>query len=149
MLREPIERWISGISWYMTYVHPNLINSCNQNQEVQSLILTMVSEKIDFDAHTTPQSNFLQGINLSNITFIQVEHNTDVYCETFSKFFTKELGISNTFDTAPSQHVAVGNPIQIQWVKFFQSALDTTLLEKLHRYYRADINLYNSTKFYE
>lgn len=149
MLREPIERWISGISWYMTLHHASLVDLCEQNIDVKNTVLSMIKSKVSFDPHTAPQSNFLQGINFSNTTFIRVKHNNDDYCNTFSKFFKEELGIENSFDQSPSQHVAIGNPIQLRWVNFFQSALDSDLNMKLHRYYRSDITLFNSAKFYE
>jgi len=150
IFRDPIERWISGISWYMTSTYEDdLIDKCEKNDFVRSTVMSMVSKKIDFDAHTVPQERFLQCIDFDRTTFIKVQHNNDTFREIFSKFFKNELGINNSFDQTTSQHSAMGNPIQIRWVNFFRSQLDIDLSTQLKKYYLRDIVLFNTIKFYD
>ena len=149
MLRDPVERWISGISWYMTLTFPDLIDQCEKNNVVRSTVMSMAANKIDFDEHTTPQMNFLQGIKFNNATFIKVKANDNTYRTIFSTFVKDKLGIPNSFDQSPVRHVAAENPIQARWVEFFQSELDTDLRARLCEYYQHDINLFNRVKFYD
>jgi hypothetical protein len=149
VLRDPIERWVSGISWYMTLAHPKLIEECEQNIDIRSTVISMVTTRIGIDSHTIPQSVFIQGIDFANTTFIRTKANSNDYRCSFSKFFKNELGIVNVFDQAPEQHVAFGNPIQHRWVNFFQSLLDSELIKKLYNYYQDDIDLINKINFYE
>jgi hypothetical protein len=149
VLRDPVERWVSGISWYMSKQHPELINRCEINSEVRSAVLLMVERQIIFDSHTTPQLSFLQGIDFSNTTFMRVKSNNDEYRETFSKFFKKELGIDNLFNRMPPQHITADNLLQYRWTTMFQSALNDGVFANLHKYFDADIELFSTTKFYE
>lgn len=149
ILRDPIERWISGISWYMTLNHQNLLEKCETDEKIKSTVLSIMTTRVVLDPHTIPQSVFLQGIDFSKTTFIMTQHNNDNYREKFSQFFKKELGIDNSFDQAPSQHVAEGNPEQSRWVNIFQSALDNKCVEKIQKFYHEDIQLINKVKFYE
>jgi hypothetical protein len=149
MLRDPIERWISGISWYMTLTFPDLIDQCEKNDVVRSTVMSMVANKIDFDEHTTPQTHFLQGIKFNNTTFIKVESNSNACRKIFSTFFKDKLGITNSFDQSQARHVAAENPIQARWVNFFQSELGTDLSKRLCEYYQHDIDLFNRVKFYD
>jgi hypothetical protein len=149
ILRDPVERWISGISWYMTLNHQDLLEPCETDTKIRSTILSIMTTRVVMDPHTIPQSVFLQGIDFFNTTFIMVRHNNDDYRENFSQFFKKELGIDNFFDQAPFQHVAEGNPTQSRWVNIFQSALDDDYIKKIQKFYQEDIQLINKIKFYE
>ena len=148
ILRDPIERWISGISWYMTMYHGKLFDKCKDDFS-QSILMEIITNKINFDEHTTPQMQFLQAVDFDNTTFIKVNHTDRVFCKVFSKFFKCELGIDNSFDQEKPQHVAKFKAGQNRWVNFFQSVLDQNLINKLNQYYQDDIRLFNKVKFYE
>ena len=62
-LRDPIERWVSGITQLMSV--PN-----NQHLTLQDLVST-----VTFDDHTELQTYFLEGIDLDRCSFIRVDRN--------------------------------------------------------------------------
>ena len=61
VLRDPIDRWLSGITQY-------LHNSCQIDMPVD-----LVFEKITFDDHTDLQTYFLQGVDLTSATYMMVD----------------------------------------------------------------------------
>jgi hypothetical protein len=150
-LREPIERWISGISWYLTLNHTDLLDQCENSLETRSVLMSMVAKKISFDPHCDLQEHFIQKLNLDKTSFLRVKHNTDLYRETFSKFFKEKLGVDNTFDLNHAKHVAMFNPEQNRWVTLIQDALDNGIidLKEILKYYSKDVKLFNNSKFYE
>jgi hypothetical protein len=62
ILRDPIDRWCSGITQY-------LYNS------KKDMSVDEVFDKITFDDHTDLQTYFLQGVDLTTATFILVDDN--------------------------------------------------------------------------
>ena len=62
-LRDPIERWISGITQFMMI-------ETNQHLTLQELINT-----VTFDDHTELQTYFLKDVDLNKCTFLKVDKN--------------------------------------------------------------------------
>jgi hypothetical protein len=62
MLRDPIDRWLSGITQYL-------------HNTKQDLSIEEIVNKITFDDHTDLQTYFLQGVDLDNSTFMFVDEN--------------------------------------------------------------------------
>ena len=150
-LREPIERWISGISWYLTFRHSDLLSQCEKNSETRSVLMSMIAKKISFDSHCDLQEQFIQKINLADASFLCVKHNTDIYGQTFSKFLQEKLGVDNTFNLNHAKHVAKFNPVQTRWVTLIQDALNNGMIDQkeILKYYSKDVELFNKIKFYE
>jgi hypothetical protein len=150
-LREPIERWISGISWYLTMHHPDLLGQCEKNLETRAVLMSMIAKKISFDEHCDLQEQFIQKINLDKASFLCVKHNTDIYQKTFSKFFKERLGVDNTFDLNHANHVAMFDPVQNRWTALIQDALSNGMIDQkeILKYYSKDVKLFNNLKFYE
>jgi hypothetical protein len=150
-LREPIERWISGISWYLTIYHCDLLSQCEKNLETRSVLMSIIAKKINFDSHCDLQEKFIQKIDLDKTSFLCVEHNTDVYRQTFSKFFKEKLSVDNTFDLNHAEHVAMFNPEQNRWTALIQDALSNGMIdqEQILKYYFKDVKLFHNLEFYE
>jgi len=62
MLRDPIDRWLSGITQYL-------------HNSKQDLSADEIFDKITFDDHTDLQTYFLQGVDLGHATFMFVDEN--------------------------------------------------------------------------
>ena len=150
-LRDPIDRWISGISWYMTLHHPYMLKTIKDDDKMVDTILALIKSRIHFDCHTNIQSRFISGLEISNITFFKIENNSDHYRNSFSKFVTSRFGINNQFDRVSQKNVAEENPIQSEWVKLFKNCVesDFEFQEKLKKFYEMDYKLIESVKFYE
>jgi hypothetical protein len=63
VLRDPIDRWVSGITQYL--------HNSNQIDMPAELIF----DKVTFDDHTDLQTYFLQGADLTKSTFMFVDDN--------------------------------------------------------------------------
>ena len=63
-LRDPLERWISGIAQY----HYN-----NQHSNIDVATMSSSTSVITFDDHTEKQSYFLQMVNLDQTVFFNVD----------------------------------------------------------------------------
>jgi hypothetical protein len=150
-LREPIERWISGISWYLTIYHCDLLSQCEKNLETRAVLMSIIAKKINFDSHCDLQEKFIQKIDLDKTSFLCVEHNTDVYRQTFSKFFKEKLSVDNTFDLNHAEHVARHDPKQNRWTALIQDALSNGMIdqEQILKYYFKDVKLFHNLEFYE
>jgi len=62
-LRDPIERWISGIAQFMAV-------DCNKHHSIDKIFDT-----ITFDDHTELQNYFLKDVDLNKCTFLKVNNN--------------------------------------------------------------------------
>lgn len=140
VLRDPIERWLSGISEYMHLYHRKLDTAHLSNN-----FFDLVFDRIAFDDHTDSQVLFLQNINLNNCTFFLCNEN---YKHNFSKFLT-EHEMPNPYYKYDNQNVTSDNPEKLQIKNIFSKALDNSKYKyKVEQYFKKDYNLINSVKFY-
>ena len=58
VLRDPIERWISGIAEYINLYHKNF-----DFNQVNNQMLAWIFDRVAFDDHTDAQIYFIQGID--------------------------------------------------------------------------------------
>ena len=61
ILRDPIDRWLSGITQYL------------HNSKQIDMPMELVFDKITFDDHTDLQTYFLQGVDLTSATYMMVD----------------------------------------------------------------------------
>lgn len=138
ILRDPYERWLSGISTYiMRDVH-----YLQMTKEVMKLITT----KIEFDEHTKPQTNFLNGIDTSDCTFFRVDHSLDKDIQNFMDY--KKQVKSDRFHMVKSL-----NRNELEHINFRTALINYTkdnkeFMDRLEEYYKDDYNLMNRVKFY-
>ena len=128
-LRDPIERWVSGITQLMSV--PD-----NQNLTLQDLVNT-----VTFDDHTELQTYFLTGIDLNRCSFIRVDQNL----RTNLKKWLHENEYYVDIDTLPNLNE--GN----QLTKDRFAALvdgNSQIKLKLVTHYEQDYALINRVKFY-
>jgi hypothetical protein len=128
-LRDPIERWVSGIAQFMA------IDS-NKHLTLEELFNT-----VTFDDHTELQTYFLKGINLDHCTFVRVDTNL----RTNLSNWLKENGYTVDVDSLPD--INKGN--QLLKDKFAAIVNDNDQFKlKLTEHYTNDYELINRVKFY-
>ena len=128
-LRDPIERWISGIAQFMSV-------DINQHITLHELVNT-----ITVDDHTESQTYFLQGIDIDSCTFLKVDQNL----RTNIKLWLNENGYTVNIDDIPN--INQGN----QLVKDRVAAMvdsNSQIKLKLATHYEQDYALINRVKFY-
>jgi hypothetical protein len=128
-LRDPIDRWISGIAQFMN------------DENNQSVTLHDLVDRVTIDDHTELQTYFLEGVDLDRCTFIQVDKNLRT---NLSAWFKENDYIVN-MDNIPN--INQGN----QLLKDRFAAMvdgNSQIKLKLVTHYEQDYALINRVKFY-
>lgn len=141
VLRDPVERWLSGIAEYMSQYHENL-----DAAHISLSFMNLIFERVAFDDHTDLQVLFLQNINLDNCTFIKCDQD---YRVNFSQFLANQ-GIANSYNKYNYQHVTEQDLNRRRFKNIFKRAIqnESKYLWQLQQYFEKDYNLINSVKFY-
>jgi hypothetical protein len=141
VLRDPVDRWLSGIAEYMTLYH--------ENADVAFMgkpYFDLVFDKVTFDDHTDLQVKFLHGLDTDSCTFFLCDEN---YRELFAKFIEKNYG-ANKYSRYDYQHVSENSPTRKKFKQLFKTQLDknTAYLKKIKEHYAKDYELMNQVRFY-
>ena len=148
ILRDPVERWISGLVEYLLLVYLDTTQSLN-NLERHNITVDRVFDQIAFDAHTFPQSWFLQGLGSQCEYILFDETKKSQLIETVSKYFTQK-GIAHNWNISDYRHHDATSDQKRQLTEFYKQLLDNNpdLLLKVKNFYAQDYELINSVKFY-
>lgn len=133
VLRDPVERWVSGITQY-------LYNSNQINMSVDQ-----VFDKITFDDHTDLQTYFLQGVDLKSATFMMVNDNLRANLNDW----IVERGYRTNVDIA-IQYNASADDDRITTKDYYANLLERhqELVLKLKEHFAKDYELINSVNYY-
>jgi hypothetical protein len=139
VLRDPIERWLSGIAEYLTLYHPTMQVPFYETEQ-------LIFDRITFDDHTERQVKFIQGIDTDNCTFLWCDQN---YRNNFSQFVTDYLG-SNKYYNYAYQHVSEDSPSRKRFKHIFQTILNNNpkYLNRLQQHFADDYALIEQVNFY-
>jgi hypothetical protein len=132
ILRDPIDRWCSGITQYL------------YNNKLD-LSINDIFDKITFDDHTDLQTYFLQDVDLTVSTFIQVDENLRA---NLNDWIT-ERGYRTNVDIA-IQYNASAEDDRITTKNYYVNLLEqrSDLVLKLKEHFAEDYKLIESVKFY-
>lgn len=141
VLRNPVERWISGIGEYMYQYHRTI-----DTVHLSKPFFDMVFDRIAFDDHTERQVLFLQGIDFTNCTFFHCDKN---YTVCFSDFLNKR-GIPNSYDSYGYDNEGKNHPDRLRFQEIFKRQLETNskYKQQVEGYFEKDLDLINKIKFY-
>ena len=133
MLRDPIDRWCSGITQY-------LYNS------KQDLSADEIFDKITFDDHTDLQTYFLQGVDLDKTTFMLVNDNLKANLNNwiYNRAYRTNVDIAIEYNASGDDN---RRTTKEYYVKLLEQNPDLVL--KLQQHFEADYKLISSVKFYE
>jgi hypothetical protein len=140
VLRDPVERWLSGIAEYLTLYHKEMSVPWLETEK-------LIFDRICFDDHTEKQIKFLNGLDTDNCTFMMCDRN---YRENFSKFISEHLG-DNAYYKYNYQHESESSPDRKRFKYIFKGLLNKNpkYLECIRDYYADDYKLIETVKFYE
>ncbi len=130
-LRDPIERWISGIAQFMGI-------ESNRRVTLHELV-----ERVTVDDHTELQTYFLQDVNIEKCTFLKVDQNL----RTNIKLWLGKHGYSHCHNGPDVPNINQGN----QLIKDRVAAMvdgNSQIKLKLITHYEQDYELINRVKFY-
>lgn len=140
VLRDPVERWISGIAEYFYLYHKDI-----NIEEFTPAFIDLVFDRVAFDDHTERQSLFIEGLDHSRCIFFRCD---DQYRIKFSEFLT-QIGYKNQYYTYDYQHSSRLSRERTIFKDIFSKYLQNiNYRNKIEDYFREDLNLINSVKFY-
>ena len=139
-LRDPVNRWISGIAEYITLYHPRL--ECS---EINATMLDWIFDRVAFDDHTERQTLFIENLNLDKIVWFWCDQD---YNANFSNFLLSVGELNETYVMSAPINESKTNSKKIIITEFFKNHLkNSTYLNKLQQYYRSDYQLIKSVNF--
>lgn len=141
VVRDPVERWLSGIAEYMFLYHRTI-----DTAHFSKCLFDLVFDRIAFDDHTEQQVLFLENLNLDNCTFFWCDSK---YRELFGHYLNTK-GMNNRYFNYNYQHVTENDPERRRFKKIFKQTLENNskYLANLKYYFAQDYKLINSIKFY-
>lgn len=141
VLRNPVERWVSGIAEYLYLYHRDI-----DTAQFNTAFYDIVFDKVAFDDHTERQSYFINGLDRSRCVFFNFDND---YRVKFSKFLT-EHNMPNRYYNYEPQHVSDNDAKRREFKKLFREQLQNSkYLNQIEDYFRQDLQLIESVNFYE
>jgi hypothetical protein len=144
ILRDPIERWISGISTYLAvyFDTSDLLLNVENNKRFFDLLF----ERISFDDHTEQQVFFLQPFDLSNAYFFYADSDLSQLEYRLTQFYLGE-GVKISFDST-ARNYRKNDPICKFFKEFLFDSKNRKYLEQIKNHFESDYQLINAVKFY-
>lgn len=156
ILRDPIDRWITGLAQYLhghAPYHPLHVNNVDW---------PMVFDKVVFDSHTQPQCDFIQGIDHTHAIWLRCDPNlAQNFAQVIGQFTgnmptitTQDQDPTNVFNVTAKIKPIVGDlfttELQQNIVNKIKQVLDQNshYVNRLQEFYKKDIDLFNTVKFY-
>jgi hypothetical protein len=144
VLRDPIERWVSGISTYLAvyYSTEDFLSNIQNNK----WFLNLLFERISFDDHTEQQVFFLQPFNLTNAYFFLADNDSSELEFRLTQFYLGE-GVKINFDPA-ERNYRKDDLINKFFKEFLFDDKNRKFLEQLKKHFSDDYELIDSVQFY-
>lgn len=133
VLRNPIERWCSGIAQYQ-------LNTGNFDMSDQE-----VFDNITFDDHTELQSYFLQGVDLLRGTFIMMNEHFKHNFSTWIKSKSYRTDVDVALPINESKH-DVRESVKNKYMQLVKD--EPKYLDQLLQHFDKDIKLIETVEYY-
>jgi hypothetical protein len=140
VLRDPVERWLTGVCEYFTLYHRGI-----GLKDATKPFYDLLIDQVTLDDHTEKQIYFIDGLNPSKVTFFYCDKN---YKYNLSNFITQQ-GYTNNFNDLKYIHTTEESPERKGFIEFFKPLLDNGVyVDKIKQHYKLDYQLINQVKFY-
>lgn len=135
-LRDPVDRWCSGITEYLYLNHPTFTS-----YDYTQAIFDLIFGKVNFDDHTECQVKFLNGLDYNRCVFFWVDDNYSFRLSSHLKNNNIKITKSYTSDQKLFKQTTK---------KIFKDQLtNSKYLNQIKKYFKEDYTLIESVKFYE
>lgn len=162
-LRDPIDRWLSGICeyFYRNYEQLGYSSLADVAETISPAMVELIFNRVAFDEHTEKQVYFLEGLDLNQATFFRVD---ECLVDNALSFMVAHQLISDTqyqnltaykFHSNACTDVPAKKPL----LDFFKKYLYNDHLNKyitegkhyqnLQEYFEQDLEMYNSVVYYQ
>jgi hypothetical protein len=141
VLRDPVERWVSGISTYLcSYVLGENYGSDHFVADYNEAVERLLFDTIVFDDHTAPQTVFINEIpNIVKRLYITLDHKTLV--DSISTITGHLLNVTDGLDDNSKETNYDNNQLS----NFIRGRLTPSLEQKLKNVYADDYRLLQNT----
>ena len=142
LLRDPIDRWISGMAEYLcSSLLKNGMTSDDIIKNWNNIVQDLVFDQVIFDDHTEKQVYFIQSIPIENCVFFNSTKRPEQAVKQYLTTHDVNLNIDMVIDRNQTQ----GNKYKEPLVNFLrdQLAQNPSLTNKLMNTYREDYTLWN------
>lgn len=146
LLRDPVDRWITGISQYFCSYMLGLSYPANEViNDWSKLTEKLVFDQVIFDDHTETQSYFIKTISLEKCLFIKSLDEPEIKI----KKYLNENGLDLNIEVQVDSNKSVGE--HRIFVEFFKDMLDRNpyLIDRIKEVYKEDYKLIEQVKFYD
>lgn len=145
VIRDPVERWISGIAEYVTLYHKNF-----HADDVNRQMLDWIFDRVAFDDHTESQICFIRDVNLQQAVWFKC----DVDFENKLVLWMESVGLTSPGFLVPNCVREFGNKTLSDSNKkhtreFFNRVVmeNPSYLAAVKRYFKPDYDLINRVNF--
>ena len=137
-LRDPVERWCSGMTEYISRRLGGKWSPLLKNEQANRFLFSRVA----FDEHTESQHMYIHGLEKSMVLRFDDELSRNL------AGLLRANGIENELDKLPTRYASSGNKLDCK--NFLMDMLrdDITKMNRIKSYYRLDIGMYNHVKYY-
>jgi len=142
LLRDPIDRWISGMSEYLC---SSLLTNGRTSDDIiknwNNIVQDLVFDRVIFDDHTEKQVYFIQSIPIENCVFFNSAKQPEQAVKQYLTTHNVDLNIDIVIDRNQTH----GNKYKEPLVDFLRDHLaqNPSLTNKLMNTYREDYTLWN------
>lgn len=144
VLRDPVERWISGFATYASsWILGRDYGSDHFVEDYNDLTERLIFDNLVFDDHTTPQSDFVNFLpNTIPVTYFRLDPDT---VGNISRYTQQTLNISEVDANVSDDHYD-----QQQISKFIRARINNRpdLITRINEQYANDFNLLDSVQYY-
>jgi len=141
VLRDPVDRWLSGICEYFALYHADIDVS-----EFTPAFYRLIFDQITFDDHTEKQVYFIEGLDTENCTFFMCDEN---YRKNFTDFLQSRGLLTRNYSNYDYQHTTEGSNVRTKFKNIFKPLLDIPENRtKVQDHYKLDYELISKVKFY-
>lgn len=147
VVRDPLERWMSGVVEHFVRKNPPDSGVKLDNEE----LLYYVFHQGTLDEHTELQVNFLNGIDTDNCTFIRMNKN---YSNSFKSFMLHKLNKKVSFwnrDYTPQYNNSADNPVKRILSSYVKKYYNTNKQARanIRFYLKPDLDFVSGLEFYD
>ncbi len=158
ILRDPVERWISGIVEYLFLYHENTLGNLVDpfNYEYlpllgQKLGLSLLFERVVFDDHTDRQCSFLKNLDIDNTIWFRFDQSLNKNLSAFltSNGQANNLANAEKVNSSDSQDRVPSLKRKLKELIEYAMSRDSFKKYNIEQWMWCDIELYNKVKFYD
>jgi hypothetical protein len=145
ILRDPVERWITGIAQHITTnILGENFGSTHYLEQSNELVDRLIFDQIVFDDHTEQQSWFLEPFDLKDGVFFYCDANLNQNLDSYFDYKFK-------FANRPYVNTSASQFDNQNLVAYFKKLVynNKTYYNRIKSYFLRDYDLINSVNFYD